>query len=261
MSSACVIGSCYDRVGGPPGLAGAAIDHATSLAEAGWRVDVVTRVGLDASGDAARAYWRKAGVDDSRVQTDPDLGTGRWWPRRRGTDLPWIESGAAFDNLQWDGDLASAAASAALLVSDLTGRRNAQARSTIDRVLVEAPAALRVLDLTGAGVAEVATDSAPLRSGLDHAELVVVDAPGLHRAGLAEDGSTASLRRRFRGTVLVWSPGEPIRIETSDGEAAGTTPLPAERHPASAFAAILRSEGGGSDVIAEIERRFDEARR
>lgn len=254
---ACVIGSCHRRLDDRGDLAGVSISFAAALIEAGWSVDVVTRIGDDPAGAAARDRWRELGADDSRVQCDPDFATGRWLPRRRDLDTPWIEVPAAFDNLQWDGDLASAAAAARLIVTDLAGRRNAQARSAIDRVLLDARMAIRVLDLTAAGTAEMRLDdSSPLRSGLERVDVALVDAEGLQLCGVRSEDQFRALPSRGPRLVLEWNVGQPIRIATATGMLAGTLPIPAGAHPAGVLEVCL-GDLPPEEFLSRVESTFE----
>jgi len=265
MPRACTLGSCFERLDRPGEFGGVAAAFAASLAAAGWEVETATRIGDDPAGEAARAWWRSAGIGDTSVQCDPDLATGRWTRHRRGSDGAWLEAPAAFDHLQWDADLGTAASRAEVVVTDLIGRRNAQARSTIDRALLEARAALRVLDLTSAGTAGIpTTDSAPLRSGLEHADLAIVDEAGLRWCGVPRDRDLDVLRRGRASMVLAWNSGSPIRLAGVDGEVVGSVPIPESAMPADALVAFLGETAFGgtspTSLVAELDRSWSPVR-
>jgi sugar/nucleoside kinase (ribokinase family) len=111
----------------------------------GGRPTPIARLGMDPAGSALMEGLTRVGISTASLQTDPDLATGRLI--ERGASVR-IEPYAAFDNLQWDADVEAAARSAELIVTDAFGRRHGQTRSTIDRLLIAAPTAIRVIDLT-----------------------------------------------------------------------------------------------------------------
>ncbi len=111
----------------------------------GGRPTPIARLGMDPHGTALVDGLHRAGISTASLQTDPDLATGRLI--ERGASVR-IEPYAAFDNLQWDADVEAAARSAELILTDAFGRRHGQTRSTIDRLLIAAPSAVRAIDLT-----------------------------------------------------------------------------------------------------------------
>lgn len=161
-------------VDGPEGPAGGGVADACAIARAhGDRVAVASRVGLDASGREIVAALSARGVDCTTIQTDPDLPTGRR-TLRAGTAR--LDAHCAFDNLQWDSDLEAAARAADCVVADAAGRRHGQARSTIDRTLLTAASAVRVVDLVARPPQPVdRLDREWVGRALELASIVVVD--------------------------------------------------------------------------------------
>jgi sugar/nucleoside kinase (ribokinase family) len=120
-----------------------AVAHALKVS--GGQPTPIARLGMDSHGNGIADALRAAEITTASLQTDSDLATGRLV--ERGNSLR-IEPYAAFDNLQWDADVEAAARSAELILTDAFGRRHGQTRSTIDRLLIAAPTAVRVIDLT-----------------------------------------------------------------------------------------------------------------
>lgn len=118
---------------------------AVAATSVGARGIAASRVGMDRFGTEIVEQLRAAGVDVQAIQTDADLVTPRWI--RRGNTVR-LEPYAAFDNIQFDADLEALARSAEVIVTDACGRRHGQSRSSIDRMLIAAPTAARVIDLT-----------------------------------------------------------------------------------------------------------------
>jgi sugar/nucleoside kinase (ribokinase family) len=259
-----VIGSAFERRGGGERIGGAA-ELAIALATASGerRTSVVTRVGDDAAGAAIRAALAEAGLDLDTVQVDPDLPTGRLAakaftpPSEQRLDQP-----AAFDHLQWDGELASLAAESEWVLFDATSRRHAQSRSTIDRFLHDARGATRIFDLSmrpPEGPQRVdRLGRAALRVGLEEADAAIVDLAIAADLDLSASGDAASrlesLRRLFRWRfVLGIEPGEPMRLALPGGDGrpgvtVPTAPAEAMKTKARALLAILKGEDPASVV-------------
>ncbi len=126
----------------PGGIAATAATCAHSLGAAGIPIG---RLGMDRFGRDLLDRLRDARMDVQALQTDSDLPTARWLQRGMQARL---EPYAAFDNLQWDAEVEGFARSAEVIVTDACGRRHGQSRSTIDRMLIAAPSAVRIIDLT-----------------------------------------------------------------------------------------------------------------
>ena len=96
--------------------------------------------------------------------------------------LQQLDELAAFDQLQWDFDLADVAQRADAVVFGALLRRSGQARSAVDRFLDECKRAVRVFDMTGCNWAEL--DRNDVLSGLRHATVVVVDDSPITRSSM-----------------------------------------------------------------------------
>jgi sugar/nucleoside kinase (ribokinase family) len=252
------IGSAFERRGGGERIGGA-VEIALALAAAGGpgRVSVVSRVGDDAAGNAIRDALRHAELGLGAVQVDPDLPTGRLVAKAFTPPAEQrLEQPAAFDHLQWDGELASLAAESEWVLFDATARRHAQSRSTIDRFLHEASGATRIFDLSmrppegPRRIDRLERDA--LRVGLEESDAAIVD---LAIAGVLDPSASGdpasrlqSLRRQFRWRfVLGLEPGEPIRLALPNGEALSgvtvpTPPSEALALKARTLLAIVRGE-------------------
>ena len=150
----------------PAGLAPLVAINAMLL---GHRGLAISRLGQDDAAGRLLERLRAAGLDTSHLQSDPDLATGRLRARRPNR----LEAQLAFDNLQWDFDLADVAQQADAVVFGAAARRTGQARSTIDRFLAESAVAIRIFDLTnrpGEGF-----DRGTALAALRGAEAAVVD--------------------------------------------------------------------------------------
>ncbi|MDZ4831911.1 MAG: hypothetical protein SGJ09_17180 [Phycisphaerae bacterium] len=138
------VGSLYavDRDGATD-AGGIAADAVRAAKARGASATPVGRVGMDRSGRDIADRLLSDGFDVASVQVDSDLAT----PRRiqRGATIR-LEPYAAFDNLQFDSDVEALARSAEAIVTDACSRRHGQGRSAIDRMLIAAPNAVRVVD-------------------------------------------------------------------------------------------------------------------
>jgi fructokinase len=128
----------------PVGLAALVPIHAVL---AGHEGIAISRLGQDRAGNCLVSELRERGVDVSHLQTDPDLATGRVLIRALG-GTSVVDAHAAYDQLQWDFDLADVAQGVDAVVYGALIRRSGQARSAIDRFLDECKTALRVFDIT-----------------------------------------------------------------------------------------------------------------
>lgn len=207
------IGSLFsiDREGQalPGGVAALAARQAASLGAIGIAVG---RVGMDRFGRELCDRLREAGVDTHAIQTDPDLPTARW--TERGTQAR-LDGYAAFDTLQWDADVEALARSAELIITDACGRRHGQTRSTIDRMLIAAPSAVRVIDLSARPPSDaLRLDREHVGQSLELCSVFLVDAVALRSlvpaAATASEGAKRLFDMTRRGTVVLpATPHEP----------------------------------------------------
>lgn len=196
------IGSLYATDRGPGGVAAEA--SAAALA-AGADALAASRVGMDRFGRELVDALRARRIDTTTVQTDPDLPTPRFL--RRG-ELARIEPYAAFDTLQWDSDLEAATRMAEAIVTDACGRRHGQARSTIDRVLIAAPSALRAIDLVARPAGQEAKlDRDQVGNAIELCDLFVLDPVAVRTVTPAASDDRDGIRRLRtlapKATVLV----------------------------------------------------------
>lgn len=204
------VGSLYaiERAGqSVPG--GVAASVPTSAAALGARGIAVSRVGMDRVGRDVTDAVRVAGANVDAIQTDPDLVTPRWI--ERGTSVR-IEPYGAFDTIQWDADVEALARSAEVIVTDALGRRHGQSRSTIDRMLIAATTAVRVIDLTRRAPSDPPRlDREAVGQTMELCDLFVGDALALRAlVPSATDGYDAARRLfdlRRRGAVVLVATG------------------------------------------------------
>jgi len=121
--------------------------HAQAL---GARAGVVTRVGLDHLGRDIRQRLEELGLPPELVQVDETAPTGTVSVELEGDGIPrfTIREQVAWDRLEPTRDALRAAGEADALCFGSLAQRGAPARSTIHRLLGEAPAtALRIFDV------------------------------------------------------------------------------------------------------------------
>jgi sugar/nucleoside kinase (ribokinase family) len=198
------VGSLYaiDADGAPGGLVVEALAPALAL---GGRAVAASRVGLDRFGTAVVAALRRRGIDPTSVQTDPDHVTPRLIVRAGAARM---EPFAAFDSIQWDSDLEALGRGADVVATDACSRRHGQSRSTIDRLLMAASTAIRVVDLaTRAPTPDAARlEREHVGNALDLCDLVVVDATALRSLVPAAsdllEAARAAVRLAQRATFI-----------------------------------------------------------
>ncbi len=161
---------------------GVAARAAIRAATAGHRVSVVGRVGQDPDAGALLQMLRDAGADVSAIQQDPDLGTPVRRVRADGTADARIDAlPAAPDALQWDFDMEGLARRADVVVFSIESWRSGQARSEERRLLEEAAAAVRAVDLVHRRPS--GRPDEPVRDhlqwALEAASIALIDAPAL----------------------------------------------------------------------------------
>jgi fructokinase len=175
---------------------GLAVAIALAASRMGHAGVAVSRVGQDRAGSAVRAHLRERGVDVSHLQSDPDHATGRLVVRTiAGKTRRALDANAAFDQMQWDFDLADLAQQADAVVFGNLSRRFGQTQSTIDRFLAECRSAIRVFDATNRLEGEI--NRVSTLSGLANCDGVVLD-----------DAAVAML--------LPGSPSQPMAVSLDD---------------------------------------------
>ncbi len=195
----------------------------------------ISRLGQDDTAERLLALLQSRQIDVSHLQSDPDLPTGR--VRSIGSSASRTKDGrAAFDELQWDFDLADVAQKADAVVYGALARRTGQCRSVVDRFLAECDSCLRVLDLTNR--ADHDTQRTAPTSGLKFANLVVVDKAALAAVvpsaiGKPTPDALRELLRQSDLQVALWAqPGEPLALYTAKEEWMADQPLGAEAREA-----------------------------
>jgi len=212
----------------PAGLAAIVALQAVRLGHIGV---AISRVGQDKAADELRALLDEAGIDASHIQNDPDLPTGRVIVRAIGGRIArYLESRAAFDNLQSDFDLEDVGQQADAVVYGLLTRRGGQTRSEENRFLAACGAAVKVFDLTNrAGP----PDRGQAMSGLELADAAIADAtaidvvlPGWADAP-AREAALHLLREAQLSLVLMVEPADAdslLTAHTTDGFCSARVP-------------------------------------
>ncbi len=155
----------------PAGLAATVAMHAVRMGQVGV---AISRIGQDPQADELLGLLKEAGVDTTHVQNDPDLPTGRVIERPVGGKIArYLESKAAFDNLQWDSDLEDIAQQADGVVYGLLTRRSGQTRSEENRFLAACGAALKLLNTINRTNDD--PERGQLMSALERADAAVMD--------------------------------------------------------------------------------------
>jgi sugar/nucleoside kinase (ribokinase family) len=185
------------------GLAATAAVFARSLGAVGVPIG---RIGMDRFGRDIERLLRDQGIDVHAVQTDSDLPTARWI--QRGI-MAKLEPYAAFDNLQWDAEVEALARSAEVIITDACGRRHGQSRSTGDRMLIAAPSAIRIIDLTHRPPTVGDTpklDREQVGQAMELCSVMVVDSVALRAlvpaATTVADGAKRLASSMRKGTVI-----------------------------------------------------------
>lgn len=221
-SSVILIGSAFARSRGGLSPGGLAAELAIALAAEGCPATPITRVGDDEAGRSLLASIAAAGLPVSTIQVDRDLPTARLREGVLGGDASGrLDATAAFDLLQWDGELSSLAANCSWVLFDALGRRHAQSRGVIDRFLYEARSAVRIFDLTLRPPGRIERSSAI--GGLEHSQVALLDAPALAEFGgsdLDPPRQLQMVRDRWELEIaLAIEPASPLRIAVAGGEA------------------------------------------
>lgn len=236
----------------PAGLAALVPIHAVLLGHEGI---AISRLGQDRTADVLISALRERGVGVSHLQSDPDLATGRLVIRALG-EPTLVDAHAAYDQLQWDFDLADVAQGADAVVFGTLIRRSGQSRSAMDRFLDECKAALRVFDLTNRAEAEL--DRGQTLSGLRHAEAAVVDdcairslLPGADDKP-PQDAIRELLRQGELKLALVAQEGRPPAVHTPDSSFTGASSYRRDTHEA-LIVGFLHGVLAGWDIEASLD--------
>jgi sugar/nucleoside kinase (ribokinase family) len=236
----------------PSGLAPLIALHA---ALAGHEGIAISRLGQDGPGETLVAALRERGVDVSHLQSDPDLATGRLVIKALG-GATLVDAHAAYDQLQWDFDLADVAQTADAVVYGAMIRRSGQARSAVDRFLDECRAAVRVFDLTNRSGDEL--DRGHVQTGLNYAQAAVVDEPAIHailpgsRDKPLVESAPDLLRSAKLQLVLVAQEGRPLAAHAAQGSAVAAADHARDAHEAS-LVGFLHGLLAGWNLEASLE--------
>jgi sugar/nucleoside kinase (ribokinase family) len=247
----------------PEGLApsGLAADVAIAAARLGHAGILVTRVGQDAAGAELLELLRAAGADTTHVQSDPDLPTAREIDRGRGIRVRrYLETTAAFDNLQADFDLEDIAQQADAVVYGLLTRRSGQTRSEENRFLAACAAAVKVFDLTNRGPGVI--DRGHAEAALEHADIAIVDdaalgalRPGSRGRSLAERGQELARSAAIQTVLTVEAGAAQCAIGLFGGDSAIRVAIPPGRESHATWVVamldgMLRSEAVDTAIQA-----------
>lgn len=219
-SAVITIGAAFSNPSGTPAFGGIAAEASLALAAAGCPSTPITRIGDDDAGRAMLEAFAAAGLPVEAVQIDRDLPTGRLrTPRFGGGGETRLDAIAAFDMLQWDGELGGLASGCSWVLFDAIARRHAQSRGTIDRFLYEARGATRVFDLSRRPPGPI--DRGAMLGGLEHAEVAILDAAAIEAVSVDADPSRrrdAIFARSSLGMLVELAPEGPCRVLLAGGE-------------------------------------------
>lgn len=219
-SAVILIGSAFARSRGGLAPGGIAAELAIALAAEGCAGTPIARVGDDEAGRSLVAAIAAAGLPVSTIQVDRDLPTARLREVLLGGDGSGrLDATAAFDLLQWDGELSGLAANCNWVLFDALGRRHAQSRGVIDRFVYEARSAVRIFDLTLRPPGRI--DRNASLGGLEHAQVALLDPPSLAEFGGRDLDPARQLeivRDRWELEIaLAIDPAGPLRLASAGG--------------------------------------------
>ena len=120
---------------------------AIHLARLGHRACMISRVGRDANGEELIRFMKKAGVDTSHIQVDPELPTSKVFVRLNDMNNATYEipHPVAWDRLEPDREVEELVDETGMIVFGTLGSRDPVARDTILRLL-EGPS-LKLIDV------------------------------------------------------------------------------------------------------------------
>jgi sugar/nucleoside kinase (ribokinase family) len=235
---------------------GLAVDVPRRAVAFGHRGVTITRVGQDEAGARLVTGLRELSVDVDYLQYDPDLPTGREVVRAGRVMRPRLEEMLAFDNLQWDFDLADAGQVADAVVYGAFAGHGGQTRSSVDRFLTECTMALRVVDLTNRRAEDLPRSLA--EACLRLADVAILDETALRGVLPSLDpeawreGAEQLVRGHDVQIVLVREPGAPWRALASGAAHEGSEVLP-DTCAAAATVGVIHAVLAGWPVDAARE--------
>lgn len=203
---------------------------------------LVSRVGQDRPGEAFFAALSEWELDAEHLQSDPDLPTGTVV-----AETGEVAEGAAWDTLQWDGDLESLAAQAEGVCFGTLALRASQSRNTVLRFVDEARRAARLLAMVEG---QPALDRRETEKALDLAGALLIDqgALGPLRALLrlpdAEHEAAEKLRATHHLGWVAVNHGGGVTVYTDAGahEGEASAPSNAGASGAATAAALLHGQ-------------------
>jgi sugar/nucleoside kinase (ribokinase family) len=245
------------------GLAALVALHAARLGHVGV---AITRIGQDDPAEELLRLLNEGGVTTTHIQRDPDLPTGRVIERPIGGRVArYLDSRAAFDNLQADFDLEDVAQQADAVVYGMLTRRGGQTRSEENRFLAACSAAIKVFDLTNR---VEPPNRGQAISGLEHADVAIVDhvamdavLPGWGSAS-PRDAALHMLREAELSLVLAVEEGAgKVTLTAHTAEEVNGATAPAARRPfVASIVAFLHAvlAGRSYEPALELAQRVGE---
>jgi len=145
----------FDVVGNQSSLGGAPLNFCVMvnqlLQPQGFTTAVVSAIGSDARGNAARRHLDNAAIDTTHLQTHPTLPTGvaRIHENVSAADDCSFEilPDVAWDDLRWTEELQQFTPQVCCVVYGTLAQRSAQSRQTIHKFLSACPEAIRLFDV------------------------------------------------------------------------------------------------------------------
>ncbi|MHC4106923.1 MAG: carbohydrate kinase family protein [Planctomycetota bacterium] len=217
----------------------------------------ISRIGQDETANTLLERLRTLEIDTSHLQTDPDLATGRLIIRSiGGKTVSTLDTRAAFDNLQWDFDLADVAQVADAAVFGALATRGGQTRSVVNRFLTECKTAVRLCDLTNRTGDEL--DREAVGSTLQGADAVIADRAALEallpaaRGKPTREAALELIRAHGLTFVVIADPSQPLIIHTKEQAWEDAETHATEAHEA-AVVGLLHGILAGRDFPACLE--------
>lgn len=204
-------------------LGGAPLNFAVHAHQLGNEGVMITRIGQDRLGEQIVDELRRREMTLDHVQSDPDHATGTVVIDFDADREPvyQITPGAAWDHLQWDGDLDHLAVQADAVCFGTLAQRAAQARNNIIRFLEASSRGLRLLDVN---LRESFYDRRIISRSLELADAVKLNQTELTRIGqllsLGEDPdaiAAAMIGRYKLDWLAVTAAEQGMAVHTPDG--------------------------------------------
>ena len=222
----------FDVIDNKPVLGGAPVNFTIQahqvLRRKGYQGAVAVRLGNDSLATDARRQLNQFGLTTEFIQDDPDRPTGTAIVHRKAVGHRFeIVEDVCWDYFQWNHQLESLAANAAVVCFGTLGQRSEQSRETIRKFVEMAEQALRVFDVN---IRQHYYDDDVIRHGCTNADILKLNEEELPLVATAmkiPPASTdlltcASLRAAGGLSHVVFTQGEKgTTVVSADGVTTG----------------------------------------